>query len=55
MKIKQIITIIVAAILFLLPFILGCQVDHQVNSSMRFLMDGEGPESRQTWAFGNLK
>ena len=33
----------------------GCQWDSQVNNSVRFLMDGEGAESREVWAFGNLK
>jgi len=33
----------------------GCQWDTQANNSIRFLMDGEGSDSRNNWAYGSLR
>ena len=50
-----IVTITTILLVWLMVALSGCQWDTQANNSIRFLMDGEGPESRQSWAFGDLK
>jgi len=52
-------TLIVTVAVFLLAGLVivlsGCQWDSQANNSIRFLMENEDHNSRNTWAFGNMR
>lgn len=45
-------TIITILLIAVAVSVSGCQWDSQANNSIRFLMDGEGAESRNNWAYG---
>jgi len=53
---KNVVTIVLITwALFLLALNCGCQLDTQLNNSVRFLQDEEGAESRNSWSLGGLK